>query len=162
MDRSMITDNMNIGEIIEVLTNGNYDALFIARDMILDSDLFLYAFFLDSIDIRGEQLVKLYKDCCSSDKYIFIRTLEMFKNKKYSLIEINNNLEEDDAIPFVDCSLELEGFPSIKETFNSKDDRWDEYCDIQIQCFREKRNIKNKNGKIIKFDNYINKVRLLK
>ena len=83
--------------------------------------------FLHRLNIKGIYLKKLYEECCKSNYYLFLLTLNMIEKATFSITEIFNNLNLDKPIPFIsDINDKV-----LKPAFYNKLDKHKEYCDEQ-------------------------------
>lgn len=57
--------------------------------------------FLYELNIKGKRLLKLYENCCNSNIYILMLTLNMMEKATFSISDINDNLNMDNPISFV-------------------------------------------------------------
>lgn len=57
--------------------------------------------FLHRLNIKGKRLLKLYENCCNSNIYILMLTLNMMEKATFSISDINDNLNMDNPISFV-------------------------------------------------------------
>ncbi len=64
---------MSAMDIIEVMCEGNPEALNVLFQMMEDSRGFMDIFFCDSLGIRGVKLYKLKHDCCGGNYDKFSR-----------------------------------------------------------------------------------------
>lgn len=140
MRNEKITLDMNVIDMIMVMSEGNLDAASLLMEMMNTPESFMDILLCDTLDIRGSKLYMLHNDCCGRNNNKFKRTLSMFRNGVFSEQDIQNNLGLVRAIPFIDDSLEIENVPSYGEDFGPENENWEEFCQINKVNFEEKLN----------------------
>ena len=138
MGREKITANMSGIDMIQIMSENNPGALTIVMRMLSNSDLASSLLLCDSFDIRGTHLYVLFNNCCNNDTNKFKRTLTMFKSGVFTQSEIDDNLELDNPIPFIDDNLGIDNLPSYYEPFTDKHPKWKEFCLKNRKVFLEK------------------------
>lgn len=135
MNKEKITPNMTIQEVLMVMSEGNVGAVNVLVNMLKNDPFgFLNILALDSMDIRGEQIWRLYKDCSGENIDKFIRTIDVLRLGGYTEEErIANLTNEYYSIPFLDDETINQGFPDYSEDFKPSDDNWDEYVKANRQ-----------------------------
>ena len=89
--------------------------------------------FLHRLNIKGIYLKKLYEECCKSNYYWFLLTLNMIEEATFSITEIFENLNLDKPIPFIsDISDEV-----LNPAFYNKLGEYKDYCDEQHIKFQK-------------------------
>lgn len=127
MGNEKITSDMNMMDMMMVMSEGNPGALNVLMQMMQDPRSFMDILLLDSLDIRGSKIWMLYSDSCGKNTGKFNRTLMALRCGAYSQEEIQGNLGLCYAMPFLDDSIQIEGVPSYDEDFGPTHDKWDEY-----------------------------------
>lgn len=146
MGNEKITSDMNIMDMILIMSEGNPGAIGVLMSMIKDPRGLLDILLCDSLEIRGSKLYMLYNDCCQKNDGKFKRTLQMLRGGIFTKEEIHANLNLVYAIPFIDDNIEIEGIPSYDEEFELMDDKWDEYCALNKESFTKRLNEKTKKN----------------
>lgn len=126
---SMISNNMNIIDVVLIMSEGEINASNILIGMITDYRNSKNIMILDKYNIRGNKIEKLYNDGCNKNFDKFNRTLLVLDMGIYSEDEINANLETDNTIPFLDDSVVIDGVPPYGEAFDSTHPKWSEYVE---------------------------------
>ena len=127
MGNEKITGDMNIMDMMMVMSEGNPGALTVLMQMMQNPTSIFDVLLLDSLDIRGSKIWMLYSDSCGKNTGKFNRTLMALRCGAYSQEEIQGNLGLCYAMPFLDDSIQIEGVPSYDEDFGPTHDKWDEY-----------------------------------
>lgn len=127
MGNEKITSDMNMMDMMMVMSEGNPGALNILMQMMQNPRSMMDIFLLDSLDIRGSKIWMLYSDSCSKNPGKFNRTLMALRVGAYTQEEIQGNLGLCYALPFLDDSIQIEGVPSYNQEFGPMDAKWDEY-----------------------------------
>lgn len=122
----------------------NIDAMNILTYLkeIKGDEAFLDILWLGTLNISGVKITKLYIECCHSNIYKFINTLEVLKTQIYTEEEINNNLSSVKSIPFINFDILFEYQNKCNNSFNFQHKDWEEYCNKQHEYFLTE--IKNK------------------
>ena len=122
-----LTTEMNFLDLLNIIGEGNPGAIEVIMKTLKsdkgEKDLLL----LDTKDIRGEKLWKLYSDCCGKNMFKYKRTLMALQSGIYSNEQIQGNLSLQRAIPFLDDSVIDQGFPSYEKKFGFGDEKWNVY-----------------------------------
>lgn len=151
MNNEKIKLNMTMEEMLMVMSEGNVGALNVLMNMILkDFHNIGIIFALDSMDIRGEQIWRLYKDCSGENLDKLSRTIDVLRLGGYTEEERTANLTYGySSIPFLEDETLKEGFPDYSEEFRPSDDKWDEYVEANRELVVPKlvEMIKEKNSK---------------
>lgn len=127
MGNEKITSDMNMMDMMMVMSEGNPGALTVLMQMTQDPRSILDILLLDSLGIRGSKIWMLYSDSCGKNARKFNRTLMVLRSGAYTQEEIQGNLGLCYAMPFLDDSIQIEGIPSYDEDFGPSHDKWDEY-----------------------------------
>lgn len=127
MGNEKITGDMNMMDMMMVMSEGNPGALTILMQMLQSPKGLLDILLLDSLDIRSGKIWMLYSDCSNKDMGKYNRTLMALRCGAYTQEEIQGNLGLCYAIPFLDDSVKVEGVPSYEEEFGPTHKNWDEY-----------------------------------
>ncbi len=131
-----ITEDMNPQDIILALSEGNLDALkVIARIIEEDSTGFFQLVLCNDLGITGERLAKLYSDCCDNNIGKMRRTIILLGYQVFPQEQVEENLDLDTPIPFIDDSIVIEGVPPYGEDLLPQDAKWQEYCDAVLERF---------------------------
>ncbi len=138
MGNEKITGDMNIIDMIMVMSEGNPGALTVLMQMMQNPTSFFDVLLLDSLDIRGSKIWMLYSDSCGKNTGKFNRTLMALRCGAYSQEEIQGNLGLCYAMPFLDDSIQIEGVPSYDEDFGPTHDKWDEYIKANREVVAQK------------------------
>lgn len=138
MNNGRITSGMSIISVIRILTDKNREASTIITGMLKNEGAKQYYLMLDSMDIRGSKISKLFNDCCGNDRHKYSRTLMMIEYGTFTQEEIHGNLNLNDAIPFIDDSLKTEGIPAYGQDFGPTHENWYKYCELQRENFISK------------------------
>lgn len=133
-----INGNMNMMEMVMIMSEGNPGAMSVIMGMMQDLTGPRDILMLDSMDIRGSHLYMLNNDCCRRDPTKFKRTLMVLRSGVFTQEQIHENLERDYALPFIDDSIEMEGVPSYDDDFGPTHPKWDEWCEAQKESFRRR------------------------
>ncbi len=131
MSNEKITKDMNLIEMLDVMSEGNPGAINVLKNIMEDENGLLSILVLDSLDIRGSKLWALYNDSCNKNKKKFKRTLKVLNCGVYSHEEIQNNLSAYYPVPFIDDSIKIKGVPTYDEDFGPGDPKWNEFVSIQ-------------------------------
>lgn len=116
-------------EIVINMTNGNPGAMMVLSRLIDNPELFIYIPLLEQLNIKGRKLNALYGNCCSYNLDKFSKTLLLLSCGVFNEEEIDFNLSQVNAIPFIDDSIIF---------VNKEDEKWGEYCLKQRDSFLEK------------------------
>lgn len=127
MGNEKITGDMNMMDMMMVMSEGNPGALTVLMQMLQSPKGLLDILLLDSLDIRSGKIWMLYSDCSNKDMGKYNRTLMALRCGAYTQEEIQGNLGLCYAIPFLDDSVKVEGVPSYEEEFGPTHKNWDEY-----------------------------------
>lgn len=127
MGNEKITGDMNMMDMMMVMSEGNPGALNVLMGMMRDPRSIMDILLLDSLDIRGSKIWMLFSDSCGKNTGKFNRTLMALRCGAYSQEEIQGNLGLCYALPFLDDSIQIEGVPSYEEDFGPTHEKWDEY-----------------------------------
>ncbi len=101
-----INENMTEEEMMEVLSCG-IDTAYITLLILKDEPMFyMYLRELDSLDIIGDKIYKLFHYCCKENTYTFHLTMRLFRLGIFSIEEIHENLNLDKPIPFMDYNVQ--------------------------------------------------------
>ena len=138
MGNEKITGDMNIMDMMMVMSEGNPGALTVLMQMMQNPTSFFDVLLLDSLDIRGSKIWMLYSDSCGKNTGKFNRTLMALRCGAYSQEEIQGNLGLCYAMPFLDDSIQIEGVPSYDEDFGPTHDKWDEYIKANREVVAQK------------------------
>ena len=57
--------------------------------------------FMEELEIRGEKAYKLWKDCCNCNYNKVFQTLQAFRDGKFTSDQIHENLNQNNAKPFI-------------------------------------------------------------
>lgn len=125
-------------------------------ELMMGEDFSLIVLILHRYNIRGKNIKKLYRDCCNSDKNLFVRTIKFFEtvgtgeeNKEKDTFltkeEIIENLEDDFPISFLNSDDMPFNVPNLGEPFGNGHPNWKEYCQLQLTSYRQRR--KDKKSK---------------
>lgn len=125
---------IELTKIFDELKNGDNSLDILLTKVFSEYHNGLYhILFLHRLNIKGIYLKKLYEECCKSNYYLFLLTLNMIEKATFSITEIFENLNLDKPIPFIsDISDEV-----LKPTFYNKLDVHKEYCDEQHIKFQK-------------------------
>ena len=104
MNNEKIKPDMTMREMLMVMSEGNIGALNVLMNMMKNDPFGFFSILpLDSMDIRGEQIWRLYKDCSGENFDKFMRTIDVLRSGGYTQEEITANLtNEYYSIPFGD------------------------------------------------------------
>ena len=138
MREEKLKSDMNIGNMVSVMCEGNPGAAAVLGQMASDFRTFMDIFLCDSLGIRGSKLYMLNNDCCGRNIDKFKRTLMMLRCGVFTDEEIHTNLELGRAIPFIDDSIAIDGVPSYNEEFGPGDEKWEEFCKLNKEAFTKK------------------------
>lgn len=127
MGNEKITSDMNMIDMMMVMSEGNPGALNVLMQMMQDPRSIMDILLLDSLDIRGSKIWMLYSDSCGKNNGKFNRTLMALRVGAYTQEEIQGNLGLCYALPFLDDSIQIEGVPSYDQEFGPMDAKWNEY-----------------------------------
>lgn len=100
---SRINTRMNMEQIFNAMSDGNQEAISCMKQMVRNDmvsairDLFL----LDSLNIYGEQICKLWKECCGQNARKFKATIKAFRERRYTPEQIAENLSHQNPKPFI-------------------------------------------------------------
>lgn len=93
MNNEKITSDMNVMDMMMVMSEGNPGVLTVLIEMMQDPKGFLDILLLDTLDIRGSKIYKLYSDSCGKNEGKFNRTLMalrcLFKRRNSRQFRIN-------------------------------------------------------------------------
>lgn len=126
-----IEDGMSLEEILTVMSEGDDGARSVLTK-VMNFNIF-NIMRLDKLQIRGEKINILYKECCQNRDDKFYLTLEMLRLNTFSQEQIQRNLESDMPISFIDDNIKIEGMSYFD--FNSVNKRWREWCEEQKVSF---------------------------
>lgn len=129
MGYTKITEDMNMMDMMMVMSEGNPGALTVLMQMMQDFNGILNILLLDSLNIRGSKIWGLYSDCCGKNVGKFNRTLMALRVGTYTQEEIQGNLGLCYSLPFLDDSIQIEGIPSYDQEFGPMDVKWNEYLE---------------------------------
>ena len=130
--------NINLNEVVNIMAENNPEAREITLHLISNVSDIMDIVLCNSLNIRGDRLSKLFSDCCNNNYNKLSRTLMMIANHIFTEKEINENLNLDKAIPFIDDSIVIDGVPRYGELFSPGYDKWIEYCFKNKMAFSER------------------------
>ena len=90
--------------------------------------------FLHRLNIKGKRLLKLYEDSCNSNNYLLLLTLNMMEKATFSLTEINDNLNLDKPISFVNNITD----EVLEPKFFNKLDEHKDFIEQEYNTFKKK------------------------
>ena len=101
-NNTRITANMSMEDMLFTMSEGNPGALTCMMQM-LESDPMgiLDILMFDSMGIYGSKIYMVWNDCCGRDMRKFKKTLQAFREGKFSQEEIHENLSRVRAQPFI-------------------------------------------------------------
>lgn len=149
MNNEKITSDMNVMDMMMVMSEGNPGVLTVLIEMMQDPKGLLDILLLDTLDIRGSKIYKLYSDSSGKNEGKFNRTLMalrcLFKRRN------QGNLGLTYVLPFLEDSIQMEGVPSYNEEFGPMDAKWDEYLkanrEVVVPKIHERMEAENSNKK---------------
>ena len=121
------------------MANGNPGATIVILKMIKER-MVLDLLLLQRLNIAGESLYKLYNDCCQRNYKKLARTIQLIRWRVFTQEEVNLNLNQTVAIPFIDDGIQIECAPSYEEAFDYDYCKWEEYSKKQRESFVNKIN----------------------
>lgn len=147
----MNKNSMSISEeLIVTMADGNPGAMMIVFN-ILSSDEMLYRLLtLNKLNIRGEQIYKLFNDCCDQNTQKYIRTIDMIEFNVFIKEEVLSNLNLVRSIPFIDDNIQIKNLTSYDNQFGSNNEYWDIYCQKQKESFINRITPIIENNKVLK------------
>lgn len=90
--------------------------------------------FLHRLNIKGKRLLKLYENSCDSNNYLLLLTIKMMEKATFSLTDINDNLDLEAPIPFVnDITDEV-----LEPIFFNKLDEHKDFLNQEYNIFKKK------------------------
>ena len=97
-----ITTDMSVPDIITIMSEGNSEALDCLTQILKSGPLSLSdVLLMDTVGIYGKKIHTLWNDCCNRDMVKFSKTIEIFKENKFTLEEIHENLSQDCPKSFI-------------------------------------------------------------
>ena len=135
MSKEKISLDMSTRDVLLTMSEGVIGSLKLLMEMLNDQDFIPNILLLDSLDIRGSKIWKLYNDCCDRDKEKFRRTLMTFRYGAFNEDEIQTNLSLDYALPFLSDSTRVK---ISDEKFGPYHPDWEKYVLSQKRSFRRK------------------------
>ncbi len=127
MKNEKLNADMSIIEALLIMSECNPGAITVLKEMMSTPRGSLDILLLDSLDIRGDKIWKLYSDCSDKNIEKYNRTLLALRSGAYTDEEIQGNLDAPTAIPFLDDSIKVENVPSYGEDFGPTNEKWTEY-----------------------------------
>ena len=102
MTEKRITADMNIKEMIVIMSDGNPGAIACMLNM-LDSNptALLDILFFDTMEIYGSKIYTLWNDCCGRDMKMLRDTINYIREGNVSKEEVHENLNRVHAEPFI-------------------------------------------------------------
>ena len=102
IDKNRITAEMTMEDVLITMAEGNPSALTCLLGMITSDPRALIDILLfDSMGIYGTKIYMLWNDCCDRDMEKFKKTIQAFREGKFSEREIHENLSRVRARPFI-------------------------------------------------------------
>lgn len=127
--------NMNLDQIIDVMSEENEEAKVIVSEMMRNPALLRGVIICDRLGIRGDVLSKLYHECCSSSVDNFSKVIQMFDGGVYTEEDITRNLALSASEPFLDESIVNPCLPLYSDEFNPSHSDWEEFAYLQKRNF---------------------------
>ena len=101
-NKTRITANMSMEEMLITMSEGNPGALTCMMQMMNSDPMALLDILLfDSMGIYGSKIYMVWNDCCGRDMKKFKETIQAFREGKFSVEEIQENLSRVRAKPFI-------------------------------------------------------------
>lgn len=98
-----IVHGMSLQEILHSMAAGNASALECMKLLLADNSFaYLDILMFDSMQIYGEELSILWKECCSCDMAKFKATIELFRKGRVSERVIHEKLSQENPKPFLE------------------------------------------------------------
>ena len=123
---------MTLIEKIFLMTEGDVKAEIVLTDIATVSrssaDILMAA--LDSLDIRGSRIWKLYDSCCRRDMDKFFKTVNFIRFGAYSPEEVELNFQMPEALPFMSDDVNDEDYRTERDTnyITPFSEKWNEYA----------------------------------
>ena len=101
--KNRITADMTVQDMLLTMCEGNPGALTCMMELLFaGSDTGLLDILLfDSMGIYGSKIYMVWNDCCGRDMEKFKKTIQAFREGKFTEQEINENLSQPYAKPFI-------------------------------------------------------------
>ena len=98
-----ITSDMSIEDMLITMSEGNPGALTCMMEMLQNDPLSAISniMLFDTLGIYGSKLYMVWNDCCGRDMEKFEKTLQAFREGKFTQEEIHENLSQVRADPFI-------------------------------------------------------------
>ncbi|MBE6150268.1 MAG: hypothetical protein E7162_00400 [Firmicutes bacterium] len=129
--KAKLKGNMNLDEIINVMSEDNEEAKEVVSEMMREPSLYRGVIICDRLGIRGDILRKLYHECCEGRKEMFSKVLQMFESGVYTEEEITRNLSLNASESFLDESIVNPCLPLYSADFNNTHPDWEEFAYLQ-------------------------------
>lgn len=129
--KAKLKGNMNLDQIIDVMSCENEEARNIVSSMMRNPSLYRGVIICDRLGIRGDILYKLYHECCSGSVDKFSKVIQMFDSGVYTEDEITRNLALSAPEEFLDEAIVNPCLPLYSDEFNSSHSDWDEFAYLQ-------------------------------
>ena len=122
-------------ELIVTMADGNPGAMMIVFNMLSSDEMIYRLLTLNKLNIKGEQIYKLFNDCCDRNDQKYIRTIDMIEFNVFTKEEIFANLNLVRSIPFIDDNIQIKNLTEYDKQFGSNNEYWDIYCKKQKESF---------------------------
>ena len=129
--KARLKSNMNLDEIINVMSEDNEEAKEVVSGMMREPFLYRGVIICDRLGIRGDVLCKLYYECCEGRKEMFSKVLQMFEGGVYTEDEIARNLSLNAPELFLDETIVNPCLPLYSVDFNTVHSDWEEFAYLQ-------------------------------
>ncbi len=107
----------DIEELILEVSEDNENLFYILLSLKDEERIYLNLLTCKNLGITGDRLYKLYSLCSNYNYYKLIDTIMMFRFGIYSKEEIDENLDKNDPIEFIDDSIKYETSPNGSHSF---------------------------------------------
>lgn len=126
--------------IDKTLSNHDLQLLKLTYDIICQYEGFKNAYICYKIGLKQDLLMKFFKECCYEDMRIFNKTFLLWKQLVFSIDDINNNLNLDHFIPFINKNLNINGIDYSNFKIDEQDQNWISYKTALIDDYHQRLN----------------------
>lgn len=127
-------------DIDKTLNNHDLQLFKLTYGIVGQPDGIENAYICYRIGLKQNLLMKFFKECCYEDMRIFNKTFLLWKNLIFSTDDINNNLNLDHFIPFINKDLNINGIDYTNFRVDEANQNWINYKTALIDDYHQRLN----------------------
>lgn len=131
-----ITDQTSLKDALDIMSYGDKEIYEVLKCLIRRPRGYTDLRVLDNLNIRGPRIITFFTKCCDSNEGKIERTIAMFmEDDLFTAEEIQENVNSQNPIPFIDESKNPEGTPDYPNRMHFNTPLWYDFCQAQKEYF---------------------------